>query len=466
MFNEYFKKYDKLAIIDDDYSFSYKDIIKFQEDIKEVLHSRSVMFILSENNADSLMMCYAALENGVVPLLLDKNLSDEFLSNLLSIYKPKYIWCSKEKNILLGDVIYETRRYKLLLTDNIIYKVNSKLALLLSTSGSTGNPKLVRHSYDNILFSIKNVAKVFSINLKDNVFIPIPIHFTQGLNVALSHLISGATVVLTQFNILQKEFWIAFNRNLITSITGVPYSYYLMDKLKFFEKDNKYLKIINQGGGRLPDYLFEKIAKYCYSHGLSFIPTYGSTETTSRMSYLPPDLAMTKCGSIGYPLPNCKFKLLDDNNQEILRPNINGELVFIGNNVTLGYASNSTDLCSGDDRNGEYYTGDIAFFDNDGCYYIVGRKSRFVKIYGYRISLDEVERIIKSKFNIECACIGNDKKIIIVLENDNIYKNEIINYISGKIKINRTIFDIVFIHIPKNTTGKILYKELEYLKGE
>ena len=78
--------------------------------------------------------------------------------------------------------------------------------------------------------------------------------------------------------------------------------------------------------------------------------------------------------------------------------------------MTLGYAESGADLIKGDERHGQYATGDLAYFDEDGCFFIVGRKKRFLKIFGYRISLDETERMLKDHFHIECACVGNDKE--------------------------------------------------------
>ena len=244
-------------------------------------------------------------------------------------------------------------------------------------------------------------------------------------------------------------------------MTCVPYSIELLEKLRFFRMDLPDFQILNQGGGRLPDKTFMLCADYAEKTGRKFIATYGSTETTSRMAYLPAELASRKCGSIGKALPECSLTLIDDSGNVIDQPNEVGEIIFKGPNVTLGYAESGADLIKGDERHGQYATGDLAYFDEDGCFFIVGRKKRFLKIFGYRISLDETERMLKDHFHIECACVGNDKKMSVFTTAEN-REEEIIQYLSEKTNLHRMAFEVRFIEtIPKNDTGKTQYKELE-----
>lgn len=165
---------------------------------------------------------------------------------------------------------------------------------------------------------------------------------------------------------------------------------------------------------------------------------------------------------MGIAIPNGKFTLIDVNGNEITTPDTVGELVYEGENVTLGYAQCGDDLIKGDERFGKLITGDMAKFDKDKFFYIVGRKKRFLKIYGNRVNLDETERLIKSHFSdIECACGGIDDKMNIFITNMNC-KYEIINFIAEKTGLNRAAFNVVYIeNIPKNEAGKTLYKKLE-----
>ena len=86
-----------------------------------------------------------------------------------------------------------------------------------------------------------------------------------------------------------------------------------------------------------------------------------------------------------------------------------GELVYRGPNVAMGYARRAEELALGDEWHGELHTGDMARRDGDGFYYIVGRKKRFIKLYGNRVGLDEVERLLAARFpDTGFACVGRD----------------------------------------------------------
>ena len=207
--------------------------------------------------------------------------------------------------------------------------------------------------------------------------------------------------------------------------------------------------------------MHEKFAQWAIETGKKFIVMYGQTEATARMSYLPAEKSLEKYGSMGIAIPGGKFSLIDINGNEITDPETVGELVYVGDNVTLGYATEGSDLIKGDERGGKLVTGDMAKFDKDGFFYIVGRKKRFLKIYGNRVNLDETERLIKAHFSgFDCACAGVDDHMDIYITDEN-YKDEVISFITEKTGLNRAAFSVQYIcEIPKNEAGKTLYKEL------
>ena len=169
---------------------------------------------------------------------------------------------------------------------------------------------------------------------------------------------------------------------------------------------------------------------------------------------------MEKTGSIGKAIPEGELFLLDENGNEISTLEAEGELGYRGPNVTMGYGVCREDLLKDDEWKGEYHTGDIASRDKDGCYYIVGRTNRFLKMYGLRVSLDRCELFIKTEFDIECACTGTDDKMEIYITDKN-FKNQIIPFISKKTNLQPASFRIHIIdEIPKNESGKIIYKKL------
>lgn len=444
-------------------AMTYQELAAQIENMKGLNPERAVAFILADNNIESLALFLAMVESGIVPLMLNADLDKDLLEMYIRSYEPLYIARSNNHYPVSGEnhVIFKLGNYVVVTCDHDSYPIHEELSFLLSTSGTTGSPKLVRHKYSNMTENAKNVAEVFHFTKADHALANLPIYFTQGLNVALANLSVGATVVLSNLSLMSREFWNLLKEEKIASITGVPFSYEVMVRLGLLRMDLPDLRIINEGGGRLNNRIFHAIAEYAERNGKQFIPTYGATETTSRMAYLPPELAIYKTGSIGRPLPHGRIELVAEDGSIIDRPNNQGELVYYGPNVTMGYAFNKADLAKGDDRNGRYATGDIAYFDEDGCFFIVGRKGRFTKIFGYRIGLDELEKILKDQFNMEFACIGNDQNIFIYTD-QMVDSKQITGFLSDKLGLLNSIFKVVRINqIPRNSYGKILYKSLE-----
>lgn len=332
---------------------------------------------------------------------------------------------------------------------------------MLTTSGSTGSPKFVRQSYANVKSNAESIVKYLELDDTEKPISTLPMNYTYGLSIINSHLLVGATLLLTDKGLMQKEFWSFFKENEATSFGGVPYTYEMLDKLRFFRMKLPTLKYMTQAGGKLIPELHKKFAEYAAENGKKFIVMYGQCEATARMGYLPADKSQQKCGSMGIAIPGGKFHLIDVDGNDITQPFVTGELVYEGPNVTLGYAECGEDLSKQDERNGILQTGDMAQVDNDGFYYIVGRKKRFLKIYGNRVNLDEIDRLIKAKFgNLEVASTGVDDHMYIFVDEDK-YADAVVSFVVEKTGLNPAAFQAIVIdEIPKNDSGKTLYKEL------
>jgi acyl-coenzyme A synthetase/AMP-(fatty) acid ligase len=254
---------------------------------------------------------------------------------------------------------------------------------------------------------------MFGLTEEEKAMAILPMHYTMGLSVIASHLLAGATLLLSDRSLLDRGFWAMLKE--ATSFTGVPYSYEIMMKMRFTRMDLPKLKIITQGGGKLTPEMFHALAQYAEDKGKQFIATYGQSECTARMAYLPAELAMSKTCSIGIAEPGGQLSIVDDQGNETFEGEATGEMVYRGENVTLGYANCLEDLQKGDENHGVMHTGDLARRDADGCYYIVGRLKRFLKIFGLRIGLDEVENLIRSTYDADCYCKGDDERLIVLV---------------------------------------------------
>lgn len=437
-------------------SVSYGDLCDFCDQISEVIEERALVFLLSENCIGSLLGYVGFLNNHVVPLILSAKTERGLYDNLMELYHPSYIWAPNSMVDELGFPCKWTAwGYSLLKTGMESPKLYDKLSMLLPTSGSTGSPKLVRHSYRNIEANAYNVLRMFQLTPDEKAMAVLPMHYTMGLSVISSHLKAGASLLLSGRSLLDGAFWKTLKE--ATSFTGVPYSYELLMKMRFMRMDLPNLRVISQGGGKLTEEMFKELALYAQRTGKKFIPTYGQSECTARMAYLPSELALEKTCSIGVAEPGGQLSIIDNNGVETFEGVAEGEMVYRGENVTLGYSYCADDLSKGDENNGIMYTGDLARRDSDGCYYIVGRLKRFLKIFGLRIGLDEIEMLVKSNFDTDCACSGTDEMLVVYITNPSI-KDTVSTFIEDKTHLfHKNITITVVDALRRNEAGKVMF---------
>lgn len=454
----------KTALLDaEGVSLSYGELTRFAEKLKIKLNlNRSVVFAFAKNSTGFVAWLIALLEAGAIPLLLPHDLPEDLKKELDEEYQPAYyLTAESEEEGVNGEMRDSFMEWSLIRTGYSQYPTAPNLELLLSTSGSTGSPKLVRFGRGNMENNAANVKAAFGWTAVERGICSLPLNYVMGLNVLMTHLYSGATALLTDLNLMEQGFWDFIKRNQATNFTGVPFSYEVLRRLKLERMDLPHLKTFAQGGGKLSENTFRKMSELAKELGWSFIATYGTTETSARCSLLPPALATAKTLSIGRAIPNVSLHLVDDEGQRIREPHRVGNLLITGNNVAMGYAVKKEDLLLGDQWQGTYVSGDLARFDEDGFYYITGRKKRFVKLLGNRIGLDESELILKNKFGMEVACIGKEDSLIIICEDD-ATSGELKAYLSAKLKLRPSLFSVYSTPaIPRNDFGKILYRQLE-----
>lgn len=445
---------ERIAIIDSNgCQLTYNELASRGDDFASKIEPRSLIFIMCKNEIDSVVAYTAAIEHGIVPLLIKADIDEELKQNLLDTYRPAYVYEPAVDGYQLRKTDFKDK-----------VKLFENLALLLTTSGSTGSPKLVRQSYINIESNAKAIVEYLELDETERPITTLPMNYTYGLSIINSHLMVGATILLTEFTLMNREFWAFFKEQNATSFGGVPYTYEILKKLRFFRMDLPSLKTMTQAGGKLSSELHGEFATFAEEHGKRFVVMYGQTEATARMGYLPAEKAIEKQGSMGIAIPGGVLRLRDSDGNNITEPNVEGELIYEGPNVTLGYATCLEELELGDERGGVLETGDMARMDEDGYFYIVGRLKRFLKIYGNRVNLDEIEGLIKTRFKeIDCACAGVDDHLytFVTTEEEQMHK-DVEKFLAEKTGLNFAAFTIKCINeIPKNEAGKVQYRLLE-----
>ena len=465
----YFEQFDrfgeKTAFLDDrGQSVTYTQLEEFAGRMGKILTPRTLVFSFCENSVGAAVGYLSFLNNKVVPLMIDRKIDTELREHLISVYQPAYLYIPKDMVECFDttEVLHEEFDYILARTPyDMEIEMDERLALLLTTSGSTGSPKLVRQSYTNVQANAESIAQYLELDETEKPITTLPMNYTYGLSIINSHMQVGGTVLLTDKSMMMKGFWDFMKGEKATSFGGVPFTYELLKKIKFFKMDLPDLRYMTQAGGKLSPELHKEFAQWAMERGKKMIVMYGQTEATARMAYLPAEKSLEKYGSMGKAIPGGQFLLIDAAGNVIEEPETVGELVYEGANVTLGYATCRQDLALGDERGGRLETGDMAKRDEDGFYFIVGRKKRFLKIFGNRVNLDEIDQLIKQQFDgMDCASTGVDDKMKTYIT-DETQVDAVKQFLSAKTHLSESAFGVIYIpEIPKNEAGKTLYKDL------
>ena len=316
------KKYkNKTAIIlENNKKISYQNLISNSEKISKNLNDKKVLvFLLGHNNLETLVGYISFVNKGFAVVLLDSKINQFLLDGLIDKYKPHYIFCEKIKKFNIKNYkvllsfksfnIYEEKKYSKI-------KIHKDLVLLMSTSGSTGSPKLVKLTYKNLESNTKNIIKYLKIKKDDTSITSLPISYVYGLSVINTHLLSGGKIILTNRSMIEKEFWNLVNKFKVTSLSGVPYNYSIIEKV-FEKKIPKSLKYTTQAGGKMNYKLIRNLIRIFKKNKIKFIQMYGAAEASARMTYLDWKYAKIKIGSIGKPIPSGKMYVIDSNKNKI-----------------------------------------------------------------------------------------------------------------------------------------------------
>ncbi len=411
---------------------------------------RKLIFIAASHSIEMITYYLACLRSGH-PVFLFSNENPEIILNIISHYNPHVIINPDESDNPV--VVRHTEKIEL----------HEDLSLLLSTSGSTGTPKLVKLSKENINSNANSIATYLNIDNKDRVLAHLKLHYSYGLSILHSHLAVGASIFLTSSSVIDSLFWETIKKHKITSFAGVPYTFTSIDTLAVDFGKYPTLRYITQAGGKMQHNDVKRWVRTCNESRIEFVVMYGQTEASPRIAYLPTSKAMKYPEAIGIAIPGGKINIYDENEYIINQPHVAGELVYEGPNVMMGYAENIQDLAK-EKTVFKLKTGDIAIFNQDNIFTIVGRKSRFVKPFGIRVSLDDIQADF-SHVVTEGYCTGNDENIILAYKTDKSgVEQNILDFIQDYAKkshIPLTLFHPLKLEeVPLLSSGKIDYSAI------
>ncbi len=449
-----------LALIGAGRSLTYEELMAEAEKVSAPLHGRSLVFLRARNAIEAVVGYVAFLSHGHVPVMLNDHLPNETFADLMGRYRPEYVW-GPDDGFVEGRRTLEYGSY-------VLHRVGGdagsesdlhpELALLLSTSGSTGSPKLVRLSRGNLASNTDSIIEYLGITSEDRAITTLPFSYSYGISIVNTHLKAKARIILTDKTFMDRDFWSLLRDEGATTFGGVPYSYAMLSRLRFGRMDVPSLRYLTQAGGRLGEDLHREFAELCAGKGMGFVVMYGQTEATARMAYLPARRSLEKVGMIGVAIPGGELSLEGEDGSVLNGAGVEGELVYRGANVSWGYALDRADLAKGDERGGVLRTGDLATRDEEGFYRIVGRKKRFLKLFGNRIGLDEVEALLARK-GVSAACVGSDDAMKIYIESGE--APAVRDMIADALGIHPSAFRVEAMDaLPRTEAGKIKYASL------
>lgn len=430
---------DRVAVRTEETQLTYAELAdRVAARAAELGSRRRLILLETRNDLPTLVNYLAALAGSHVVLPLP---ADGDPSAVIDAYDP---------DTIVTDGIVEYRHRP-------THDLHPDLALLLSTSGSTGSPKLVRLSRDNLSANAEAIATYLDISADDRAMTTLPMSYCYGLSVIHSHLLRGAGLILNEHSVVDDAFWELLRRHAATSFAGVPHTFDLLDRIGFEAMALPHLRYITQAGGRLAPDMVRRYAALGQARGWQLFVMYGATEATARMAYLPPELARDHPSSIGVPIPGGSFTLepVDGMADDV------GELIYQGPNVMLGYAHEPADLASG--RTVERLrTGDIARIGADGLYEVVGRSSRFVKLYGLRIDLQRIESALTAA-GIEAMCTDGDGLLLVAAA----AQPEVARVAADASGLPRAAIRVVDVdELPRLSSGKPDYQRLRELAAD
>lgn len=367
--------------------------------------NRGVVAILCDKSPATVIAYVGALRRGCIPLLLDGATKPKALARILSAYCPAYLFVTGPSVPDGYRQLEKVGEGKLCEKTGPVppTELHPELALLIPTSGSTGDPKSVRLSARNVEACTDAVCEYLLMTPERVAVSLLPLHYSYGLSVLHNTMNVRGSIVMTDLSILDRDFLGFCETKGVTDLAGVPFIFEALRRARLSEGLTRQLVSVTQAGGRLNPAITRHFLELFAGSSTRYYTMYGQTEAAPRISYLPPEAGIEKLGTVGVPI-SCGQVSIDGAS--------GGELVYQGPNVCLGYAQTAADLSKGDEFSGVIKTGDLAQIDEDGFITITGRSKRFVKMHGTSVNLDHVEGLLKTA-GIDCLVVGRDNRIVV-----------------------------------------------------
>ncbi len=277
------------------------------------------------------------------------------------------------------------------------------LAQIVYTSGTTGTPKGVMLSHDNLVTNTRSILARLSLSPSDSVVATLPFAFAYGNSVLLTHLFTGAKIVIEGNLMYARCIVESMKKEGVTGFSGVASNYaFLLRQSGFNEINLPSVRYFTSAGGPMPQGLLGKVRE-CFPAS-DFHVMYGQTEATARLTMLAPKDLDRKHGSAGRTVPGVSIKILDETGEPV-PPGKSGEIAVAGANIMQGYWLDPT-ATERRIKNGILHTGDLGYSDEEGYLFITGRSSEMIKSGGFRVNPEEIEEVLRDQDGVSDAGVA------------------------------------------------------------
>lgn len=430
---------DKIALVHEGVRTNYAQINGRANSLAHHLLESGVqpgdrIAILFDNSLDYVVTYYGVLKTGAVAVPLNTDLKPDSLRSILLELEPRCLIASTKFERLLQaanlgvlqipDLILSSPKLdwsesgihvsalEFVLQNatspnpNIDFDPNS-LGSIIYTSGSTGRPKGVMLSHGNIVSNTHSICDYLHLTSDDIQMVVLPFFYVMGKSLLNTHFAIGGTVVINNKFAFPASVLNEMVSEKVTGFSGVPSTYaYLLHRSPLANYRDKLtsLRYCSQAGGHMSRAVKEGLRQVLPSYTDIHI-MYGATEASARLSNLEPELYQAKMDSIGKPILGVTLRIIGEAGNEV-PPGETGELIAAGPNIMHGYWKD-LDATAKVLKNGWYHTGDQAYQDGDGYYYIAGRKDELLKVGGHRINPLEIEDVLmESGLLVEVVVLG------------------------------------------------------------
>lgn len=489
---------DKVAIIHGKVRVTYSEVNTRADNLASYLLSIGTqkgdrIALLMENCVEYVIACYGIMKAGAVAVPLNSDIKPDGLRYAIQDLQAKTLISSQRfqklisssdlaslglTNVILKSPCERPVSSFPLSTVSFDFAVSqspiahsllpecspSDLASIIYTSGSTGGPKGVMLTHRNLVDNVSSICQYLCLTDQDIQMCVLPFFYVMGKSLLNTHIAVGGTLVINnQFAFPATVLKEMISEN-VTGFSGVPSTFaYLLHRspLATSRESLTSLRYVSQAGGHMSRAIKEELRRVLPSR-TDIVIMYGATEAAARLSYLEPSRFADKMESIGKAIPGVELKVLNEKGQESSTGEV-GELVARGSNIMLGYLNKpeETDKAL---ANGWYHTGDRAYMDDEGFFFLVGRQDDLLKVGGHRLSPQEIEdALMESGLFVETVVLGvpdellgNKLVVLGVRSKDSCKSNDVLSCCAGCLPKYKVPSEVKFTkNLPKKTSGKI-----------